>query len=319
MNNTLFLCLCTLETEPIMTHKHTLKNPFHADTLINFFIIFCYLAVSTPVWAQVQVVDDSGQIITLKQPAKTIISLSPGLTELISSAGGLPLLKGVVSYSDYPEAAKQLPQVGSYNALDIEKILVMQPDLVIAWQSGNPKHQVEQLKKLGLTVYISEPNDFMDIPVTIKKLGKLMATEEIAKKNAESFIRQFEALKQTYPNNKNKQSIFIQIWNNPVMSVNEKHLISKVITFCGGSNIFAKAKGLTLEPSIESILENNPKIIIATGMADTSKAWLKRWEQWGFLDAVKNKRLYATNPDHLVRHTPRIILGIKDICRIINR
>jgi len=101
------------------------------------------------------------------------------------------------------------------------------------------------------------------------------------------------------------------------MSVNENHLISKVITLCGGENVFSQAKGLTITPSIESILELDPEIIIATGMADTSKIWLDRWQQWEFLSAVRNKHLYATNPDHLVRHTPRILQGIEDVCEII--
>ena len=289
---------------------------------IFFIILLFYMSMfCAPVLAQIQVQDDSGQTVILEQPARTVISLSPGLTELVYAAGGSELIKGVVSYSDYPLQAKSLPRVGSYNALDIEKILIMQPDLIIAWKSGNPKHQIEQLKKLGLTVYISEPDALMDIPVTIKSLGKLMATEIIAEKNADKFIEQLNKLKQTYQNknNANRKRTFIQIWDNPVMSVNENHLISKVITLCGGNNIFARAKGLTSSPSIESILELDPEIIIATGMADTSKTWLNRWQHWPFLSAVKNNRLYAANPDHLVRHTPRILLGIKDVCQLINK
>ena len=296
------------------------KLKFYLAAFFVFWPVFYIVTLSTPVVAQIQVQDDSGQIIILKQPARKVISLSPGLTELVYAAGGAEQLKAVVSYSDFPEQAKKLPQVGSYNSLDIEKILILQPDLVIAWKSGNPKHQIEQLKKLGLTVYISEPKDFMDIPVTMKTFGQLMATETIAEQNADNFIKQFNLLKLTYQRNNNKvlKRTFIQIWNNPVMSINENHLISKVITLCGGSNIFAQTKSLTGSPSIESILEKDPEIIIATGMADTSQTWLNRWRQWPFLSAVKNNRLYATNPDHLVRHTPRILLGIEAVCQLIN-
>lgn len=295
--------------------KLTTKCPF-----FSLLYLLVFLTISTSATAQIEVMDDSGQTIVLKQSAKKVISLSPGITELIYAAGGEHLIKGVVSYSDFPPQAKKLPQVGSYNSLDIEKILVMQPDLVVAWKSGNPIHQVEQLKKLGLTVYISEPKDFMSIPETIKTFGKLMATECVANKNANTFIQQFNKLKSIYQNKGDTtlKRTFIQIWNNPVMSVNEHHLISKVITLCGGQNIFAKSKGLTSTPAIESVLELDPEIIIATGMADTSKTWLNRWQQWSFLSAVKDNRLYATNPDHLVRHTPRILLGIKDVCQLIH-
>ncbi len=297
-----------------------MKAKLYQNSLL-LIILLAHLVICTVTHAQIQVKDDSSQIIILQQPAKNVISLSPGLTELIYSAGGAQYLKGVVSYSDFPEQAKEIPQVGSYNALDLEKIIALQPDLVVAWKSGNPTHQVEQLIKLGLTVYISEPNNFMDIPRTINTLGKLMGTETISEQNSIHFINEFKRLETIYQNkikSKNKRT-FIQIWNKPVMSVNKDHLISKVITFCGGENIFAQAKGLTSAPSIESILVNNPDLIIATGMADTSKKWLSRWQQWPSLNAVKNKHLYAVNPDHLVRHTPRILLGIDEVCRLLNQ
>lgn len=283
------------------------------------FIALLFIIIFTQsVEAQIQVMDDTGQTITLAHSAKNIITLSPGLTELVYAAGGEKYIKGVVSYSDYPQQAKQLTHVGSYNSLDLEQILLLQPDLIIAWHSGNPAHQIEQLKKLGLTVYISEPHDFSDIPKTIRKLGKLMATETIAEQQASDFTQQLNQLKQTYQNNNEAKRTFIQIWNNPLMSINQDHLISKVISLCGGKNIFAQAKTLTITPTIETVLVQDPQIIIATGMADSSKIWLQRWQQWPFLSAVKNKQLYATNPDHLVRHTPRILLGIKEVCQLIN-
>jgi len=290
-------------------------NRYHFNTLVLLLMfIFSHSAM-----AQIQVQDDSGLIITLKQPATRVISLSPGITELIYAAGGARYIQGVVSFSDYPEAAKKLPQIGSYNALDMENILILQPDLVIAWKSGNPQHQIQQLKKLGLTVYISEPGDFMDIPRTIMQLGRLMATENDAEHSARAFTDQFEQLKQTYKSKKKEQPkrTFIQIWNNPVMSVNQEHLISKVISLCGGENIFAKTIGLTNSPTIESILQQDPEIIIATGMAESSAIWLERWQQWPFLNAVKNNRLYAVNPNLLVRHTPRILQGINEVCQLI--
>ncbi len=275
--------------------------------------------MSSYCYAGIEVYDDTNQLVSLEKPAQTIISLSPGITELIYAAGGENKIKAAVSYSNYPRQAKKLPRVGSYDALDIEQILQLNPDLIVAWNSGNPKSQVTQLKKLGFKVYISEPNTFKKIPETIKKLGKLMNTDNIANKSAESFNTQFDFLKKQYKsiNHKAEKTTFIQIWNNPIMSINGQHLISKVISFCGGDNIFSHAKSLTYSPDIESILKYNPEVIIATGMAEQSQTWLKRWQQWPYLSAVKNKQLYSVNPDHLVRHTPRILLGIQEICQLI--
>jgi len=288
---------------------------------IIYYLLFILLLMNTInyVYAQITVMDDSHQIVTLPQAAKRVISLSPGLTELIFAAGGGQYLKGVVTYSDYPPEAKHIQRVGSYNALDIEQILMLQTDLIIAWQSGNPKHQIEQLKKFGIPVYLSEPGDFEDIAATILQLGKLMATEQIARQSAQTFLTQYLHLKQQYQlaHNQAGKSTFIQIWNKPLMTVNQAHLISKVISLCGGNNIFADNISLTSTPDIESILAANPQVIIATGMADSSKQWLKRWRQWPYLNAVKNQQLFAVNPDHLVRHTPRILLGIKEVCSFL--
>ena len=195
----------------------------------------------------------------------------------------------------------------------------MNPELIFAWESGNITSQLEQLKKLGFKIYMSEPNNFNDIAETIKKIGKLIGTEKIAENNSAEFVKQLNTLKLQYKPIalKDRKSTFIQIWDKPIMSINDEHLIAKVINFCGGKNIFSAAGSLTYKPDIESILKHNPDIIIATGMANISKTWLKRWEQWPYLAAVKNKRLYSVNPDHLVRHTPRILLGIKEVCQLI--
>lgn len=283
------------------------------------FLLIVMLLISTTCQAKIEVFDDAGQLVSLDKAAQRIISLSPGLTELVYAAGGADKIKAAVSFSDFPAQAKELPRIGSFSSVDIEQILLLQPDLILAWKSGNSASQIEKLKKLGLTTYISEPINFNDIADTIKKLGQLMGTEIIAQQHAGEFTKQLNRLKNKYEiNNKaEKKRTFIQIWNNPLMSINNEHLISKVITLCGGKNIFGQAKSLTYSPDIEAVLEQNPEIIIATGMADTSEIWLKRWQQWDFISAVKNTRLYSVNPDNLVRHTPRILLGIEEVCRLI--
>ena len=266
----------------------------------------------------IRVTDDLGNQIVFNKPVKRIISLSPGTTELIFSAGGGSLLKGVVSYSDFPEAAKSIPQVGSYNSLDLEKIVTLNPELIVAWESGNPPLQISKLRKLGFTVFISEPRKFSDIPSTITRLGKLMGTQDAADKSAQNFNQRFKQLKDKYTGKYKTKSVFIQIWNKPVMSINGQHLISKIISNCNGRNIFADYPQLTLTPSVETIITLDPDIIIASRLGDIGDSWLKKWKKWGFLKAVKNKQLIKANPDNLVRHTPRILNGMEEVCSLIN-
>ena len=285
----------------------------------SFFNILILLFISSSCFADISVTDDLGNVVKLNFPAKRIVSLSPGTTELVFSAGGGQYVKGVVSYSDFPEAAKLIPQVGSYNAVDLEKIASLKPDLVVAWGSGNPPLQIQKLKKIGLTVFISEPREFSDIPATIKKLGILMGTEEIAEKKIDDFNSRFSQLTERYTGKYKQKSVFIQIWNKPVMSISGEHLISKIIKNCNGVNIFENYPQLTLTPSIETIIAKNPDYIIASRQGELGDKWLKRWEQWKFLTSVKNHQLITANPDNLVRHTPRILDGMAEVCALINK
>jgi len=275
--------------------------------------------LSPAVQAEISVIDDTGTTLTLQKPAQRIISLSPGLTELIFSAGGGELLKGVVSYSDFPDAAKKITNIGNYNAIDLEKILSLNPDLIVAWETGSPPLQISKLRKLGFNIYISEPREFDDISSTILRLGKLMQTEVIAKSNSDKFQKKLQQLKLKYPKNKTKtQRVFIQIWDQPLMSINGDHLISKIVHQCNGENIFSGTNQLTLTIDIETVLKNNPDIIIATKQGKLGDSWLNRWKQWHFLAAVKNNTLYKINPDHVVRHTPRVLKGIEQVSEYIN-
>ncbi len=278
------------------------------------------LSIFTPYsYAEISVVDDTGAIVSLKQPAQRIISLSPSLTELTFAAGGQYLLKSVVNYSDYPPAAIKIPQVGNHNAIDIERLVSLNPDLVLVWKSGNPPLQISKIQQLGIPIFTSEPDEFDDIPSTILRLGTLMNTEVTARKNAEDFRQKLENLKKRFPQTSaSKKSVFIQIWDQPLMTISGRHLISKIVEQCNGENIFHDATPLSLTVDIETVLQLDPDVILATKKAEPGESWLNRWNQWEFLSAVKHQRLYRVNPDEVVRHTPRIIEGIENVCEVLH-
>jgi len=266
----------------------------------------------------IEIIDDTSQLIRLEKPAQRIISLSPGLTELLFAAGAGQQIKGVVSYSDHPPAAKQIQQVGSYNSLDMEKIIALNPDIIFAWHSGNPESQVQQLKKLGFNVFTSEPHHLKDIANAILNFGILTGHAEFAQKQSEKFSRQLNRLQQTYQQ-KTKVTVFAQIWNKPVMSIGGNHLISRLVALCGGENIFQQQTSLTVTPNIESIIEKKPQLILSTGMATQGAAWLKRWQNWHSIPAVEQQQLYSINPDLLVRHTPRVLEGAEIMCEYFDQ
>ena len=144
--------------------------------------------------AEVMVDDDLGNTVRLEQPAKKIISLAPHLTEIVFAAGAGAKLIGVVSYSDYPAAALDIPIIGSYNSINYEALVALQPDLVLVWNSGNGQELAERLEALGLTVFVSEPKRLPDIARSLNKIGILSGTEAVAEKAAAEYLMRYQTL-----------------------------------------------------------------------------------------------------------------------------
>ena len=276
-------------------------------------VVLCLILPNLSFAADIKVVDDTRQTIVLHHPAHRIISLAPNLTELLFAAGAGDAVVGVVQYSDYPEAAKKIDRVGSYNALDLEAILALKPDLIIAWQSGNPSFIIEKLKSLGLTVFLSEPHHFEDVASNLERIGRLSGKEQTAHKASITFLAEYKRLRMEYADRK-KIKVFYQIWNRPLMTINGKHLISHVLELCGGENVFADLKTLAPSISLESVIVANPDAIITGGLGNDRAGWLDDWRKWIQITAVKYDNLFLVNPDIVQRHTPRILLGVRQVC-----
>ena len=281
-------------------------------------LIFISLSFSITTQASISVIDDSGRTVEVEKPAKRIISLAPNITETLFAAGAGNKIIGAVSYSDYPEAAKKIPRVGGYPSLDLEKIVSLKPDLVIAWTSGNSSKQVEKLISLGLTVFMSEPRYPEDIAKTMQRFGMLAGTNDIASKSSKDFIQHYQSLKNRY-SNKEKVKVFYQIWNKPLMTISGEHLISDIITLCGGENVFADLKILTPRISLEYVLASKADVVVSGGMGKARPDWLDDWKAWPSLPAVKNKHLYFVEPALMQRVGPRILSGADKLCEILDK
>jgi iron complex transport system substrate-binding protein len=142
--------------------------------------------------------DDTGAQICLGQPAKRIAALSPGATELLFSAGAGKQVKAVSAWSDYPQEATKLPQVGDSNRLDLEAILTLKPDLVVAWVDGNSAAQLERLEVLGIPVFWLEPRTFQDIARAVEDLARLTGHENPGSVRASEFLAGIAELRDQY-------------------------------------------------------------------------------------------------------------------------
>ena len=263
--------------------------------------------------SEVEVRDDEGTLITLKTPAQRIVSLAPSLTELIYAAGAFEKLVGVAEYSDFPPAAKELPIVGRFDILDIERIVQLNPDLVVAWQSGNPRTSVNRLRKLGLPVYIAEPKSLASIPFHIERLALLAGTTLRAEETINSFRQKLKALHNQF-SHQSPVTTFYQVWDVPLITAGGNELIDDIIRLCGGRNVFANIKRVAPKVSREAVLERNPEVIIASGMDIERPEWLDDWLRWPSINAVANNNLFFVPPELVQRHTPRALLGAAQIC-----
>ncbi|WP_184248739.1 cobalamin-binding protein [Paraburkholderia atlantica] len=288
-----------------------------ARRLIHWFSAAALALTALSAHAAVTVTDDSGATVTLAAPAQRVISLAPHVTELLYAAGGGPKMVGAVSYSDYPPEAKQLPRVGDNKALDLERIVALKPDLIVVWRHGNAQRQLERLRELHVPLFFSEPRRLDDIAVSLTKLGRLLGTSTSADAAAAVYRDDIARLRARYAN-RPVVSVFYQVWDRPLMTLNGEHMISDVIALCGGRNVFADLQPLVPTVSTEAVLAANPQAIVTAApgatQPDTTLPQLDAWRAWPRLAAVANNNLFAIDGDLINRPAPRIAQGARQLC-----
>ena len=280
---------------------------------IRLFAALTATFLATGADADLVFTDDSGREVRLPEPARRIVALAPHIAETLFAAGAGSRMVGTVDYSDYPPAAKQLPRVGGYSRIDLEAIVALKPDLVIAWESGNNMAQADKLRGLGLTVYISQPNRMEDVARQLERYGQLAGTSAVANAEARRFRERLAAL-QAANAGKPKVRAFYQIWKAPLTTVGGPQIISDAIRLCGGDNVFGHLKQMAPKVTLEAVIEADPEAIIATGMGDAKPEWLHDWDKWKNMTAVRRDNLFHINPDIMQRHTPRILDGATKLC-----
>ena len=275
-------------------------------------VLLCLLAVGG-VQADIGVVDDSGQPVVLQHPATRIVSLAPHITELLFAAGAGNAVVGVSEHSDYPAAARTLPRVGGGSGVDLEAVLGLRPELVVAWGSGSPPGLLQRLRQLGVPVFVSEPRVMHDIATSLERLGRLAGQGAAASRAVQRFEERLRQLRERYAG-RPPVRVFYQVWQQPLLTINGDHLVSDVIRLCGGVNVFGDLPELAPQVSVESVLQRDPQVIIAGGDAPDARSLADWWQRWNGISAVQGGHLYTIPQELLERHTPRILDGAGLMC-----
>lgn len=257
--------------------------------------------------------DDLGRGVCLTAPAERVISLSPGATELLFSAGAGDKMVGVSAWSDYPSEAAELPQVGNNDRLDLEAIVALEPDLVVAWVDGNSASQLAKIEALGIPVFWLEPRTFDDIASAVERLAVFSGNEKAGANRAADFLEGIGRLRGRYQEARPVR-VFYQVWHEPLMTINDEELIGRAINLCGGSNVFGHLPRLVPRVGEEAVLEANPDAVLSGGEDSDDRRWLEQWRQYPDLAAVSKGNLYLIPPSLIQRPTLRMLEGAKQLC-----
>lgn len=250
-------------------------------------------------------------------PAERIIALAPHLTELTFSAGGGAQLVGAVEYSDYPPAALDIPRVGDAFRLDYERMVELEPDLVLAWKSGTPLEVIERLEQLGLRVAVLDTDDLAGIAETLREIGRYTGHAQHAGHSAAEFEDGLAGLRAANAG-KERISLFYQVSAEPLFTITRRHVIGESIELCGGDNIFAALQGPSPAIATEAVIDAAPEAIIASRYTVRSEEHdsepLKFWRRWDSIPAVRDDNLYYVDANLMTRPSLRILDGIRELC-----
>jgi len=271
------------------------------------------LGVSNPI----QVVDDSGQTISLERPAQRILALSPHGVELVFAAGAGTKLVGRVRGSNYPPQALGLPEVGDAARIDQEAVLALEPDLVIGWHSGNGERDLSWIAERGIPLYRSDPPTLEAIAKNIEDLGRLAATWEIAGQRASTFRARLDRLRLSYRRDPPLR-VFYQLWPEPLMSADRRHLIGQVLELCGGRSLFASLPGRVAVVDEEAVIVAAPEVMVIASESLSGAAAGEDFSPrpaWSDLPAVRQRRFLRIDTDLMHRPGPRLLEAAEGLCQ----
>jgi iron complex transport system substrate-binding protein len=279
---------------------------------------FAWLALwSTTALSGVGAVDSEGRRVSLAAPAQRIVSLAPHVTELLFAAGAGAKVVAASEYSDYPAAATRLPRVASSGAIDLERIVALRPDLVVAWRLSATTHTLERLEGLGVPIFYSEPHTLAEIAQSMEALGVLAGTEADARSAARQLRATLERLRAQY-RGRPVLGVFYQIAERPLMTVNGRQFISDALAVCGARNLFAGLPILAATVSAEAVLAADPDAIIAARDDPSDDAWQAFWAGFATLRAAQLGNLITVRADEMHRHGPRALEATGRLCRLID-
>ncbi len=256
------------------------------------------LALAAHARADILVEDDLGREVRLAAPATRILTLAPHATEMILALGAENKLVAVARFFGYPDSLDRVPRINTLGSLDREYLLEMNPDLVLAWRSGNRPADLQWLVRTGIPVFMSEPASLTDIAISLEKLGRLTGKTAAGKEAASAFS---QGLDSACANRQTAVPVpsYFQIWADPPMTIGGNHWLNEILERAGLHNVFADVPRNVFTVNPESLLARDIRAIIAS-QPDASRP-------------IRGVRILKASPE-LGRPGPRLVDGLKQLC-----
>ena len=257
------------------------------------------------------VIDDAeGRRLDLPAPAARIVALAPHAVENLYAIGAGEQLVGVSAYSDYPADAQRLPRVGGVGSLSVERIVALEPDLVIVWGSGTAAATRDALARIDVPVLVDEIRSLDDLRASFLRLGEVTGRRDGAAAAVHRVDSALANLPAEMPPADERPVVLLQIWDSPLQSIGREHLLTEVIDHCGARSLSGQIPGLAPLISLEQVVAVDPALIIVE-----SDSQGRHWQRWPQLRAVRLEKIVVIDPDLLHRPTLRLLEGMAAICR----
>jgi len=240
-----------------------------------------------------------------------IVTLAPNLTELVYAVGAGDKLVGVSDWSDYPPEVLDLPVVGDAFTVDQEQLRLLDPDLLLVWDSGTPAHTVDELRRSGYVVEAIRTRGLADVAKAMQQIGELTGNASEADSAAARFLSQLDALRDAN-SDAEPITVFYQVSARPLYTINREHYVSELVELCGGRNIFDDLSELAPAISVEAVVDRAPEVMLAS--TDAGDDAFSEWLRWPAIPANLYGNQFLLPADELARATPRLVLAGGAMC-----
>ena len=245
--------------------------------------------------------------------AERIIALAPHIVENLFAIGAGDSVVGVVEHSDYPAKAQQITVVGNHLQINIEAVLALKPDLIVAWRSGNPETDIQRLAGFGIPVIYSDAHTLEDVAAELRQLGQAAGQVAAAEQLAANFEQRLTALKQHYAT-RQPLSVFYELWPSPLTTVAKGAWPQQFLDICHLQNPFIDHLQPYPNVAIEQVILAAPEVIIRPFDNTRTSVEQTHWEKWSTIPAVQHKQFIWVNGDRLHRMTVRALDELQQLC-----